>query len=329
MPQIAQSANSPNLVQQNETSNTVGEDMPFDDMADNTISTNAAGPENISLLPQESGLFNHSSVGSMSDLESLFETSNGLIWTDLFDTTFDMSMPMIHDQLHDQPYNDPLSLLAHVAHQPQSHGPATQSFDYPFTPNQLYEKQNMNATNMLFGSQPPQYAPTELDEAQVLQDAQYLLRYFRDNVVPQFGPLPMSCKSPWETLNWNNAIQTHAELTWLRGSNIKHANKANLFALLGCSAHMVAKASPSTSELDPIRGVQIFEYASKRAKRHMQESLRLETSGDGKAKYKDQLMAIFSLIALAVSQTQKMPHSSRELTMLRLRLETRQTRDVI
>ncbi|KAF3006673.1 hypothetical protein E8E13_008564 [Curvularia kusanoi] len=31
----------------------------------------------------------------------------------------------------------------------------------------------------------------------------------------------------------------------------------------------------------------------------MQESLRLETSGPGKAKYKDQLMAIFSLIALA------------------------------
>lgn len=280
--------------------------MSFDtgslDIGSNNMSTNARGSENPSLLPQGPDLFNPSSVGSMSDLESLFESSNGLIWNDLFDTTFDMSMPLIHDQLHDQPYSDPLSLLAHVAHQPQSHGTVAQAFDYPFTPTQFYEKQHLNATNMLFDTQPPPYAPTELDEAQVLQDSQYLLRHFRDNIVPQFGPLPMSCKSPWETLNWSSAVQTHAELTWLQGTNVKHATQANLFALLGCSAHMVAKASPSSSELDPIRGMQILEYASKRAKRHMQESLRLETSGEGKAKYKDQLMAIFSLIALAVGQ---------------------------
>jgi arginine metabolism regulation protein II len=303
--EVAQSTISPVLTQQNEASNPVVEDTPFDsgllEIGDNSISTNTTGPDNPSLLPQESDLFNHSSVGSMSDLESLFESSNGLIWNDLFDTTFDMSMPMIHDQLHDQPYGDPLSLLAHVANHPQGHDPATQSFDYPFTPNHFYEKQNIGAANMLFDSQPSPYAPTELNEAQVLHDAQFLLRHFRDNVVPQYGPLPMACKSPWETLNWSNAVQTHAELTWLQGSNVKHANKANLFALLGCSAHMVVKQLPSSADLDPIRGMQILEYASKRAKRHMQESLRLETSGDNKAKYKDQLMAIFSLIALAVS----------------------------
>ncbi|KAF2628069.1 hypothetical protein BU25DRAFT_410190 [Macroventuria anomochaeta] len=303
VPEIAQSTNSPNPIQQDEASNIVVEDMPFGssslDLGNNSMSTTATVQDNASLLPQEPDVFNHSSVGSMSDLESLFESSNGLIWNDLFDTTFDMSMPLIHDQLHDQPYGDPLSLLAHVANQPQSHDHANQTFDYPFTPNQFYEKQNIGATNMLFDSQPPPYAPIELDEAQVLHDAQYLLRHFRDNVIPQFGPLPMTCKSPWETLNWSNAVQTHAELTWLQSSNVKHANKANLFALLGCSAHMVAKASPSSSDLDPIRGMQILEYASKRAKRHMQESLKLETAGDGKAKYKDQLMAIFSLIVLA------------------------------
>jgi arginine metabolism regulation protein II len=67
---------------------------------------------------------------------------------------------------------------------------------------------------------------------------------------------------------------------------------------------MVTKLSPPSTELDSIRTAQILEYASKRAKRHMQESLRLETSGKGKAKYKDQLMAVFSLIALAVSQSE-------------------------
>jgi arginine metabolism regulation protein II len=286
------------------------------DINSNNMSTNATSSENPSLLPHEPDLFDPSSVSSMSDLESLFDSSNGLIWNDLFDTTFDMSMPLIHDQLHDQPYNDPLSLLAHVAHQPHNHGAAAQPFEYPFNSTQCHDKQHLNATNMLFDSQPPPYAPTELDDAQVLQDSQYLLRHFRDNVVPQFGPLPMSCKSPWETFNWSSAVQTHAELTWLQGTNVKHATQANLFALLGWSAHMVAKKPPSSSELDPIRAMQILEYSSRRAKRHMQESLRLETSGEGKAKYKDQLMAIFSLISLAVSQAGSNVGPSLVLTMI-------------
>ncbi|KAH6633191.1 fungal-specific transcription factor domain-containing protein [Boeremia exigua] len=259
----------------------------------------AVDSESASFLPQEPNLLNHSSVGSLSDLESLFESSNGLIWNDLFDTTFDMSMPLIQDQLYDPTYSDPLSLLAHAAHQPQSYGRESQSLDYASISNQSYEKQNTSAMNRSFDPQDTPHALTDLEEAQVLKDAHYLLKHFRDTLIPQFGPLPMSCKSPWETLMWNNAVQTHAELTWLQGSNVKHANKANLFALLGCSAHIVAKAPPVTLELDPVRGMQILEYASKRAKRHMQESLRLETAGDCKAKYKDQLMAIFSLIALA------------------------------
>jgi arginine metabolism regulation protein II len=310
--EVAQSDTSTPQDQQNEVSNLMIGEITFDsDSLDigNTSNTpnNATGLEKTSLLSHEPAIFNHSSVGSMSDLESLFESSNGLIWNDLFDTTFDMPMPLIHDQLHDQPYGDPLSVLAHVANQPQSQMFAGQSIDYPWSPNQFYEKQNMNSVNVVLDAQPPPYAPKELDEAQVLHDAKFLLRHFRDTVVPQFGPLPMNCRSPWETLNWSNAVQTHADLTWLQSSTVKHANKANLFALLGCSAHMIAKSPPSSNDLDSVRGMQILEYASKRAKKHMQESLRLETSGEGKAKYKDQLMAIFSLIALAVSQSAQLP----------------------
>ncbi|KAJ8111482.1 hypothetical protein OPT61_g5933 [Boeremia exigua] len=304
VPEIAQSNDSLNTMQQDGASGITVEDMGFGpspsslDTGSINMTMNAAGPDSTSFLPQQSDIFGHSSSGSMSDLESLFESSNGLLWNDLFDTTFDMSMPLIQDQLYDPSYTDPLSLLAHVAHQPQ-HGSEGQSFDYPFTPNQSYDKQGISVINVPFSSQPPPYAPTEIDEAQVLKDAQILLKHFRDCLVPQFGPLPMSCKSPWETLNWSNAVQTHAELTWLQGSNVKHANKANLFALLGCSAHMIAKVPPPSFELDSSRSMQIFEYASKRAKKHMQESLRLEIFGENKAKYKDQLMAIFSLVALA------------------------------
>jgi arginine metabolism regulation protein II len=271
---------------------------------ENNTSMDATDPVNSLLLSHEPVDFSQPPIDSISDLGSLFESSNELIWSDLFDTTFDMSTPMIHDHLHGGSYSDPLNLPAHVAHQPQSQESGTQSLHDPLNSSQFYRKQHSNAMNMLFDSQPPPYEPIELDETHVLQDAQYLLRHFRNNVVPQFGPLPMNCKSPWETLNWNNAILTLAELTWLRGPNVKHANQANLFALLGCSAHMIAKASPASTEMDPSRGALILGCASKHAKRHMQESLRLETSGEAKAKYKDQLMAIFSLIALSVSQSE-------------------------
>lgn len=269
--------------------------------SNNDTVMNTTDPGNTALLPLETGLFDHHPVRPMSDLDSLFESSNGLIWNDLFDTTFDMSLPLIHDRLQDQPYVDPLSLLAHVANRPQSQNNTLHASEYSSNPSRFYEEQNSGPTSLLFDSQPPPYGPIELNEPHVLDNAQCLLRHFRNKMIPQFGPVPMTRKSPWEILNWSNAVQTHAEMTWLQSSRVKHANKANLFALLGCSAHMIAKAPSSTSNPDPIRSMQILEYASKRAKRHMQESLRLETTGDDKAKYKDQLMAIFSLIALAVS----------------------------
>lgn len=139
-------------MQQDGSSNTVVDNVSFGtgsiDLGSQNVSMNATGLDNPPLLQQEPDLFNPSSVGSMSDLESLFESTNGLIWNDLFDTTFDMSMPLIHDQLHDQHYSDPLSLLAHVADQPQGHGIATQSLDYRFSPDQFHDKQSLHTSTL-------------------------------------------------------------------------------------------------------------------------------------------------------------------------------------
>jgi arginine metabolism regulation protein II len=302
--ETGQTRGNSNIIHQDESITTTVQNPLHDAslfaMADNDRLTDAASSVNSSLPPHE--LFHHSSIESTRDYESFLEPSNGLIWDDLFDTAFDMSTPLIHDQVHGQAHGNHFNLVAQVANRSRSHDASSSPLVEVPTPVCVFENQHTNGTNMPHATQPPPYAPRELKEAEVLQDAHILLCHFRKNVIPQFGPLPMSRKSPWETLNWTNAVQTHAELTWLQGSNIKHANQANLFALLGCSAHMVTKSSPPSTELDPTKAAQILEYASKRAKRHMQESLRLETSGEGKAKYKDQLMAVFSLIALAVSQ---------------------------
>ncbi|KAL6158346.1 hypothetical protein ACJBU6_02465 [Exserohilum turcicum] len=88
-------------------------------------------------------------------------------------------------------------------------------------------------------------------------------------------------------------------MTFLQTSNMKHANIANLYAIIGCSAHTIIKTESYPETLSYQKGTRILEYASRRAKSHMQESLRSETTGPQKAKYKDQLMATFSLIALA------------------------------
>jgi arginine metabolism regulation protein II len=328
-----QTRSSSNIIHQDESIATTVQNPLHDTslfpMADNDRSTDAAGSVNSSLPPDELDLFDHSAVESTRDYESFLEASNGLIWDDLFDTTFDISTPLIHDQIHGQAHSNHSNLVAQVANRSRSHDSSSPPLDEIPTPVCFFENQHTNGTNMPHATQPPPYAPKELEETEVLQDAHILLCHFRKKVIPQFGPLRMSRRSPWETLNWNNAVQTHAELTWLQGSNIKHANQANLFALLGCSAHMVTKSSPPSEGLDPIRAAQILEYASKRAKRHMQESLRLETSGEGKAKYKDQLMAVLSLIALAVSQPGRILHLKVKLMLHRLRLEMQQRQDAI
>ncbi|KAH7072312.1 hypothetical protein BKA63DRAFT_605183 [Paraphoma chrysanthemicola] len=109
----------------------------------------------------------------------------------------------------------------------------------------------------------------------------------------------MHSKSPWELLNWKSAVHTLANMTFLQSSNVKHANMANFYTILGCSAHTITKTQSYPDTVSYQKGIRILDYASRQAKNHMQESLRLEMAGPQKAKYKDQLMAIFSLIALA------------------------------
>lgn len=202
--------------------------------------------------------------------------------------------------LHEQTYHDPLDLLAHVAAQPHGANDESHSVCHSFKPDHFRDQQKTGLVAPVANAQPLPCAPKELDDDEILEDAKVLLKHFRDVVIPQFVPLPMHSKSPWEILNWSNAVHTLADMTFLQTSNMKHANIANLYAIIGCSAHTIIKTESYPETLSYQKGTRILEYASRRAKSHMQESLRSETTGPQKAKYKDQLMATFSLIALAV-----------------------------
>lgn len=213
-----------------------------------------------------------------------------------------MSMPLDHDDI----YENSVSLLDNVANQSLSGG---QAFPHHYghahvrstNGESSYDSQYMGSIAAILDPQPPPYAPKEMSELEVLANGKVLLKHFRDIVVPQFAPIPMDSKSPWEILNWSSAIQTHADMTYLESHNVQHANKANLFAIIGCSAYIITRTQLCSDIISSQDATQILYYTSRQAKKHMQESLRMETTGAQKAKYKDQLMAIFSLIALAVS----------------------------
>ncbi len=229
-------------------------------------------------------------TGSISDFESLLDVGNVLGWNDLFDTGLDVSSPS-HDELI---YEDPLSMLARAANQPidGSYDESSGSF----TKLGVAESVDTPEGNIV----PSVSAPTRMTETETLLHGQILLRYFKDVIIPTYSPLPVNSKSPWEIINCYAAVQTLADMTFLQVSDVKHANKANLFGILACSAFAMAETHLDLPDLCPAKCQQIVEYASMRAKKHLQESLKMETQGTQKARYKDQLMAINTMIALAV-----------------------------
>ena len=224
-------------------------------------------------------------TASMSDLDSILGIGNALGWNDLFDTGLDFTGSG-HDE---QVYEDPLAMLARVANQP----PGLQSAFQQSNDVATMEPGRRDGAPLLKSS-------TKMTDPELLSYGQILLKHFKDVVIPTYSPVPMDSRSPWEIMNCYAAVQTLGDLTFLDVRNVKHANKANLYGALACSAYNIAKTQPEGLDLTSAKCQQIGDYASRSAKKHLQDSLRTETTGPQKAKYKDQLMAINMLIALAV-----------------------------
>lgn len=135
-------------------------------------------------------------------------------------------------------------------------------------------------------------------------EAPLLLRHFNDQVITQMGSLPINEKSAWRILNFPSAVFTLSQLTTLAvdRDNIRHANLANFFAIIAVSAlHLSVSPvdTPGFAGKD-----QDWTLLSNRtylaAKHHLNLSLGYECTPPGKAKYKDQLMAVGAILATAV-----------------------------
>lgn len=149
--------------------------------------------------------------------------------------------------------------------------------------------------------------------ADLLKDAQFLLKHFQDAVIPQIMAIPFGQKSPWKILNLPAAVVAFGDTTFLGAEGISHARLANLYALLACAAVELALKPSTGLEESTEHWHNLATQMYQRAKDHIQFSLQHETSGPKKAKYKDQLMAANILTQYAVSKLD-ISYSSNSLT---------------
>lgn len=149
----------------------------------------------------------------------------------------------------------------------------------------------------------PPLLPTDI----VMAQAQRLLRHFKSDVIPVISSLPMTSKSLWEILNFNEAVNTFANLTCIN-TEVTQAKSANLYAILAISAYHILKTQmDSNSFHENLRDWQaIVDAAALKARNCLRQSLSEESSGQRKAKYKDQLMAILALMTFSVTYVKRL-----------------------
>ncbi|KAF2009726.1 hypothetical protein BU24DRAFT_380357 [Aaosphaeria arxii CBS 175.79] len=139
---------------------------------------------------------------------------------------------------------------------------------------------------------------TKLEEVKSVEEAQFLLRHFNVHVISQMSFIPQQPKSPWKTMQLPEAMHTLADLSYLHSGTTNHANASNLYALLACATYHLQKNASIYSAEPESYWQHLFTRLKERAKRHLQISLRDESRGNSKAKYKEQLMAILSMLAV-------------------------------
>ena len=137
-----------------------------------------------------------------------------------------------------------------------------------------------------------------MDDLDLKKDTPFLIKHFSDHVIPAIGALPFNKKSPFKIFNVASAVQAFADISFLE-TPIKHANAANLYGILACAAHHLAN-NPSGQGIDnAVYWSGLATRAGRKAKEHLQKSLQSEVQGSGKAKYKDQLMALICALTYA------------------------------
>ncbi|KAL1885829.1 hypothetical protein Plec18167_001325 [Paecilomyces lecythidis] len=225
---------------------------------------------------------------SPSTIDSLVNLDDFLHWTDLFDLESELlgTRPQQSLEFYD---NDSAMCSVIAEQESQYNGPGM-----ALTMNDPLRIEQLDGTQ---AEEEPASTTSPVD---TLLDAPLLLRHFRDYVIPLMMPLPNSAKSPYRILNLPAALLTLSDITVFDEKDVKSARLANLYGILACSAYHKSRNLPADSGQSKEYWETVSEQAHRQARDSLQKSLLTEVQGAQKAKYKDQLMAIFSLTAFAV-----------------------------
>jgi len=229
---------------------------------------------------------------SVGSLDTLNDMHDFLDWPDLFDLDFTSDISLLQDldsgfeeiSTQEQPFD--------------SHNPPHQESVYDIVMPSQGNVASASLINPSGDTLPIVKRATPKDLRH--EEAEMLLRHFKDHVILHMRPMPLQKKSIWEVIHLNSAIVTLARLTYMSSQAISHAALTNLLALLALSARhlssqQVGEGAAAVSYWQDFATKTIDE-----AKENLQLSLRHETRGPTAAKYKEQLMAVLAMLAFAV-----------------------------
>ncbi|KAK5992072.1 Arginine metabolism regulation II-like protein [Cladobotryum mycophilum] len=160
----------------------------------------------------------------------------------------------------------------------------------------IFDRFPMHSMNLQ--SPPLTRLPRPTGYPKLPENAEPLLRYYKQHVLEHGLMLQAKQKSPWKIMFFPCALQTFAELhLW---SSTSHTRAAILYALLANSAFQLHNSQP-LGNVWPTW----FETASKYqeiAKKHLRYALQTELLGPRQAKYKQLLMAVLSVAMISLFQ---------------------------
>lgn len=138
----------------------------------------------------------------------------------------------------------------------------------------------------------------ESNQGPVPPSSGFLLSHYKEHIGKLFSPLRVR-KSPWEVLHYHGAVSAHSALCL--PNKTSHAKVALFYAVLSVSAYhfdntKLRSSASGTTDLWWVLG----EGFQRQAQLQLEKSCNTELDGAGKAKYKDLLMAILTMVTISV-----------------------------
>ena len=190
---------------------------------------------------------------------------------------------MLGHKLYSQTFSSILSQANFVS----KHRNANNIYESPPTP--IFSLASQNIVN-------EPIAPEDFTPGSLPSSAGFLLRHWRSNMDNWFSPLRIH-KHPWKVLHLPIALNTMSELSvWGKSSSAK----VTVFrAMLSVSAFTLDRSGIGTAK-DSTFWYELATRNKDLAKGEMKQCFSKELRGPNRAKYKEILVALLSLVSISV-----------------------------